>query len=107
MEANGMNKPCTKNSHLNRFLDIIQSIFCMVKDPIHHIGKKLIHHTRKHKYFVVGYIHIILLLLVFYMYTIITINTAQEVDVPVQEAEITIQNEPQIVPDIQQEQTLT
>gem|GEM_PF-3029537 len=48
--------------------------------------------------------HIFLLLLLFYVYNITTINQADDVNVPMDEAPIVIENEPQIVPDQTQEE---
>ena len=93
-----MTKLCAKNSYLNKFLNFVQRIFCSFKIHAHHAHKKIIHHVYKRRFHWLNYIHIILLLLLFYLYNITTFNQGQEVTVPTEEAPIVIQNEPQIVP---------
>ena len=96
---------CTRNSRLNKFLDFVQRIFYAFKLHTYRTHKKLIHHVYKRKHHRLSYVHILLLLILFYIYNITSYQQADDVNVPVAEAPIVIQNEPQVVPDQPQQET--
>lgn len=90
---------CDKKTNHNIFLNIVQRIFCVVKKHVHHTHKKIIHHTYARKHHRLSYTHVVLLLLMFYLYNVITFNSADDVAMIQEETAIVIENEPQIVPD--------
>ena len=90
---------CDKKIHSNKFLDFVQRIFCIAQKHANRIHRRVVHvpHHRKIRW--LSYIHIVLLLLFFYLYNITNFQQANENAIPAEETPMTIQNEPQIIPD--------
>jgi hypothetical protein len=63
-------------------------------------------HLREKRYHRLSYVHIFLLLIVFYLYNITTFNRGEDTTIPINEAPIVIENEPQIIPDQPQAETI-
>lgn len=98
---------CMKKFFSNNFLDLIQRFFDAFKLHTHRAHKKIIHHAYNKKHHRLSYIHVLLLLILFYIYNITSYQQADDVNVPVAEAPIVIQNEPQVVPDQPQQESQT
>ena len=101
-----MLKVCNKKNNSNKFLDFVQRIFCIAKKHANHIHRRITNIPHYRKIHWLSYIHIILLLVVFYLYNITTFQKADDITIPVDETAIVIQNEPQIVPDQPQEEVV-
>jgi len=96
---------CDKNFSKFWIVNFVQDVFGFAAKPVHHVSKRLIHHLRKHKHFALSYIHILLLLLCLYALHITTFNNAEDL-LPEQQPAIVIENEPQIIPEQQQPETI-
>lgn len=97
-----------KTFYPNGMLNFIQRLFYRFEKYRHQSHQKVMNHLHTKKYHRVSYIQIFLLLIMFYLYTVITFTQGQEVEgtVPPSEAPIVIQNEPQIIPEQPQAETV-
>lgn len=90
---------CNKKFHFNRFLDVVQRIFCTIKKHAHQTHKKVMYHVHKRRHYLPSYIYVVMLILIILLYNIIAFNKAEDITMPIDITGIVIENEPQLIPE--------